>query len=113
MTKYERTDEYTKLEMSGNIVDITSDIMNLINIVYQRLDSAGNEEVRDAFKDVVTNNINLAFMSDEDVSDKASDIKKKASKELKKAAESLAKCVRSLDEDELDSLFKKGECEDA
>ena len=112
MIKYENTKKHTKLEAGGDITEITSDIIHLIKLVHDKLVDAGSEEVAEAFKEVITEHVDLAFMTTDEIDEKTEEAKKErdcSKKELDKSAKKLADSVRDLDADELDELFKKGE----
>ena len=110
MIKYENTKNYTKLEAGGNITEITSDIIQLIRLVHDKLVDTGSKETAEAFKEVITEHVDLAFMTNDEIDEKTEEVKKErgcSMGELEKAAKKLADSVRNLDADELDEFFKK------
>lgn len=112
MIKYENTKKYTKLEAGGDITEITSDIIHLIKLVHDKIADSGSEEIAEAFREVITEHVDLAFMTTDEIDKKTEEAKKGhdcLKGEVDKSAKRLANSVRDLDADELDELFKKGE----
>lgn len=97
--------EVEVLAVSGNMIDIVSDTMFMIRMIYEHL----SDETKEAFRKMITESIYVAFLSADEIANEA----KKKAKEIGNMDE----LIRALDElnktlDDLmgeDKKEKKGE----
>lgn len=100
MIKYESTKGKTSIECGGPLNEIGADILNLIHLVYDGINEQ-NEKSAEAFKDMITKNVALAFHSEEDMSEELEKLKKEHAEKCEEAKTDLADALKEL----IDELF--------
>lgn len=100
MIKYESTKGRTSIECGGPLHEIDADILSLIHLTYNGINDQ-SEKAAEAFKDMITKNVALAFNSEEDISEELEKLREKRVEKCEEAKADLADALKGL----VDELF--------
>lgn len=100
MIKYENTKGKTSIECGGPLYEIGADVLTLIHHTYNGINEQ-SEKAAEAFKDMITKNVTLAFNSEEDISEELEKLKEKHAEKCEEAKADLADALKGL----IDELF--------